>query len=49
MYNTVDKLVEQARRELARKRMAALRRQKEHSLFRLESRAVLTLKENRRV
>ena len=44
-----EQLVEQARRDLARKRMAALRRQRERMLFTLERRAVLTVKETSRV
>jgi hypothetical protein len=47
MYKTIDKLIEQARKDLARKRLAAARRQRERLLFTLERRATLTLKENR--
>jgi hypothetical protein len=46
---TIDKLIEQARKDLARKRLAAARRQRERLLFTLERRATLTLKENRHV
>jgi DNA invertase Pin-like site-specific DNA recombinase len=49
MYKTIDKLIEQARKDLARKRLAAVRRQRERALFTLERRATLTLKENRHV
>lgn len=44
-----DKLIEQARKDLARKRMAAVRRQRERMLFTLEKRATLTVKESHRV
>lgn len=49
MYKTIDKLIEQARKDLARKRLAAVREQRERALFTLERRATLTLKENRHV
>ncbi len=49
MHKTIDKLIEQARKDLARKRLAAARRQHERLLFALERRAVLTLKENQHV
>lgn len=44
-----ERLVEQARKDLARKRRAALRRQRERLLFSLERRATLTVKESSRV
>lgn len=40
-----ERLIEQARKDLARKRMAALRRQRERLLFTLERRATLIVKE----
>ncbi len=49
MYKTIDKLIEQARKDLARKRLAAVRRQRERALFTLERRAVLTIKERNHV
>ena len=49
MYKTIDKLIEQARKDLARKRLAAVRRQRERLLFTLERRAVLTIKERNHV
>lgn len=49
MYKTIDKLIEQARKDLARKRLAAVRRQRERALFTLECRAVLTIKERNHV
>ena len=49
IHKTIDKLIEQARKDLARKRLAAARRQRERLLFTLERRATLTLKENRHV
>jgi len=44
-----ERLVEQARKDLAKKRMATVRRQRERTLFTLEKRATLTIKESRRV
>jgi hypothetical protein len=44
-----ERLVEQARKDLARKRMAAVRRQRERMLFTLERRATLTVKERSHV
>lgn len=49
MHKTIDKLIEQARKDLARKRLAAARRQRERLLFALERRATLTLREDRHV
>jgi hypothetical protein len=49
MHKTIDKLIEQARKDLARKRLAAVRRQRERALFTLERRAVLTIKERNHV
>jgi len=44
MYKTVDKIVDQARTDLAAKRRAAARKQRERKLFALEARARLVLK-----
>lgn len=49
MYKTVDKIVDQARKDLAAKRRAAARKQRERKLFVLEARARLVLKGENRV